>query len=336
MKPTMNMQDRETAIKRWSDGVLAPASCRYLPLSGDASFRRYFRVECGENRRFMLMDSPPGKEDPAPFVEITRRLLENNVRAPRIHHADLARGFLLIEDFGNQLYLDKLDRNNADALYHAAIDELVRIQTTDYRGLPALDAGTMMEEMHLFTDWLLGKHLGAPPNAGVRRIYEDAFERLVENALAQPQTFVHRDYHSRNLVVLKNDEAPGVLDYQDAVVGPVSYDLVSLLKDCYVAWPREDVARWRRYFLERRRACTGDEFDDDVFERWFDLTGMQRHFKASGIFARLRHRDGKRGYLADVPRTLGYVVDCTARYPEFTELGVELNKVLKRLQGTAK
>lgn len=336
MKVTTSMQERETAMRHWSDRALAPADCRYLPLGGDASFRRYFRVECGENRRFMLMDSPPGKEDPAPFVEITQRLLESGVRAPRIHHADLARGFLLIEDFGDQLYLDRLDRRNADTLYRSAIDALIRIQQADRRGLPAFDAGVMLEEMHLFTDWLLGEHLGAPPDAGARRIYEDAFERIVENALAQPQTFVHRDYHSRNLIVLEDDGAPGVLDYQDAVVGPVSYDLVSLLKDCYVAWPREDVARWRRYFLERRRACTGDEFDDGVFERWFDLTGMQRHFKASGIFARLRHRDGKCGYLADVPRTLGYVVDCTARYPEFAELGAELNKVLQRLQEKAK
>ncbi len=325
-------------MKRWSDRVLAPANCRYSPLSGDASFRRYFRVECGEGRRYVLMDSPPEKEDPAPFVEVTRRFLENDVRAPRIYHADLARGFLLMEDFGDQLYLNRLERSDrdhvADVLYRAAIDTLIKIQRTDYNGLPAFDADAMMEEMHLFTDWLLGKHLDAPPDAQTRRIYESAFERLVENALAQPQTFVHRDYHSRNLVVIEEGEAPGVLDYQDAVVGPISYDLVSLLRDCYVAWPREDVAHWRRYFLERHRTCTGAEFDDDAFERWFDLTGMQRHFKASGIFARLRHRDGKHGYLADVPRTLGYVVACAARYPEFAELGDELSKVINRLQET--
>ncbi len=322
-------------MRNWSDQALAPAVCRYSPLAGDASFRRYFRVERGGGASLVLMDSSPDKEDPAPFIEITKRLLQRGVRVPRIHHADPARGFLLLDDLGDELYLNRLNRDNADALYRAAIDTLVEIQQADRRTLPAFDADLMMREMHLFTDWLLDRHLGMAPDAKTRRIYEDAFHRLVESALAQPQTFVHRDYHSRNLLVLKDGAAPGVLDYQDAVAGPLSYDLVSLLKDCYVAWPRRDVARWRGYFLERRRAYNGAaaDFDDATFEYWFDLMGMQRHFKASGIFARLCHRDGKRGYLADIPRTLGYVADCASRYREFAALGDRLAEVIRHLAG---
>ncbi len=323
------MQDREIAIRAWSDRALA-AACRYSLLAGDASFRRYFRAECGDGRRFVLMDSPPDREDPAPFAEITQRLLRGGVRAPRIHHADLTRGFLLIDDFGDDLYLNRLDPGTADDLYRAAIDTLVKIQQIDHRGLPAFDTPAMMGEMQLFIDWLLDRHLGMAPDTKTRGIYENAFQLIVENALSQPQTFVHFDYHSRNLLVLENDGAPGVLDYQDAVVGPASYDLASLLRDCYIAWPQPDVDRWRRYFLEQRRDH-GDDFDVPDFERWFDLAGMQRHFKASGIFARLYHRDGKPNYLADIPRTLGYIVSCAARYPEFAGLHEQLNKVARRL-----
>ena len=322
-------------MRDWSDAALAPAVCRYSPLAGDASFRRYFRIECDDKRNFVLMDAPPDKEDPMSFSEITARLLGCGVRAPRIHHADLARGFLLIDDFGDELYLKQLSSDcvspdNVEALYRAAIDTLIKIQQADSQGLPAFDRDTMMEEMHLFTDWLLDKHLDMRPDVQTQEVYENAFHTLVENALAQPQTFVHRDYHSRNLMVLKDGGSPGVLDYQDAVVGPISYDLVSLLKDCYIKWPQENITHWRDYFLECHRGG-GDDFDDDDFERWFDLMGMQRHFKASGIFARLYHRDDKRDYLADIPRTLGYIAECASRYREFIELGNALEKVIKRL-----
>ena len=246
--------------------MLSPAACRYSQLSGDASFRRYYRVECDDSHRLLLMDSPPDKEDPVPFVEITKRLLDLGVRAPRIHHADLAYGFLLIEDFGDTLYLDRLNPGNADAMYRSAIDTLVRMQQGDCSTLPAFDADTMMQEMRLFIDWLLDRHLDmAPPDTKTRRVYEIAFEQLVENALVQPQTFVHRDYHSRNLMVLGSDAAPGVLDHQDAVAGPVSYDLVSLLMDCYVAWPHSDIARWQGYFLEHRREHIDDACDNAFF-----------------------------------------------------------------------
>ena len=327
------MQDRQAALRDWSDRLLAPAVCRYLPLAGDASFRRYHRVVYGDGRSLVLVDSPPDREDPAPFIEITRRLLECGIRAPRIHHADRARGFLLIDDLGDELYLDRVGRDSADELYRAAIDALVRMQRADCRALPVFDADMMMEEMRLFTDWLLDRHLGMAPDAKARRIYEDAFDGIIKNALAQPRTFVHRDYHSRNLLVMREGATPGVLDYQDAVVGPITYDLVSLLRDCYVEWPRADVARWRAYFLQRRRENgAADGFDAVEFERWFDLVGMQRHFKASGIFARLYHRDGRRGYLEEVPRTLGYIAACASRYREFAALGEQLGGVIRRFK----
>ena len=311
--------------------MLAPAVCHYTELAGDASFRRYFRVTCDDGRRFVLMDSPPDKEDPAPFAEITRRLLDAEVTVPRIHYQDLSQGLLLLDDLGDALYLDRLNHDTADALYRDAINALVKIQQADTHSLPAFDEPLLLEEMHLFTDWLLKQRLGIALNTGAQQIYEEAFRRLVENAREQPQTFVHRDYHSRNLLLIPHGNSPGILDHQDAVLGPLSYDLVSLLKDCYIRWGEADVARWRDYYLERSRANGGADIDEAHFVRWFDLMGMQRHFKAAGIFARLYCRDGKRGYLADIPRTVDYIADCAASYDEFGDLKEELDQLIPQL-----
>ena len=309
--------------------MLAPSNCQYLPITGDASFRRYFRVKRDIGDSVILMDAPPDRETPAAFVEVTRRLLRAHARAPRIYHADVDRGFLLLEDFGDDLYLYRATQGNADQLYRSAIDMLIKVQSADHHGLPAFGADTMREEMNLFIDWLLVKHLDMKPRRGNMQIYDAAFDRLIETALEQPQTFVHRDYHSRNLFALANGDTPGLVDYQDAVVGPVSYDLVSLLKDCYLAWPLEKTRHWILYFLQRYRDAFGDELDKKVFTRWLDLMGIQRHFKASGIFARLYHRDKKSGYLKDIPRTLRYIRSCCAHYPEFAELSVRMDEVLR-------
>ena len=324
-------QDRTTAMRGWCDETLAPAACRYTPLRGDASFRRYFRVECGDGRNLVLMDSPPDRENPTPFVAVTQRLTEHGVRAPCIRHADLARGFLLLDDFGDELYLNRLDRTNVETLYRAAMDTLVEIQRIDPAGLPAYDLETMMGEMRLFTEWLLGRHLGVKLNAADARFFDEAFGQIATDALSQPQTFVHRDYHSRNLVVVEENAPPGVLDYQDAVRGPISYDLASLLRDCYVSWPWKDIVNHRRWFLERRRERTGEDLEEDIFARQFDFATMLRHFKAGGIFARLYHRDGKPGYLRNLPRTLGYIVEAAQRQPGFSELGERVANAIRRL-----
>ena len=309
--------------------MLAPANCRYVPIAGDASFRRYFRVQRDTGDSVILMDAPPDRETPAAFAEVTRRLLGARARAPRIYHADIDRGFLLLEDFGDDLYLSRAVRDNADRLYRSAIDMLIRVQSADHHGLPAFDADTMRRETNLFIDWLLVRHLDMKPRRGDMQIYDTVFARLIENALEQPQTFVHRDYHSRNLFAVATGDTPGIVDYQDAVVGPVSYDLASLLKDCYIEWSPAKIRQWTAYFLRRYRDAFGGEFDEKVFTRWLDLMGMQRHFKASGIFARLYHRDGKRGYLKDIPRTLGYIRNCSARYSGFAELTARIDEVLR-------
>ena len=330
-RPEQFMQHREMTLRNWSDEMLAPAHCRYSLLASDASFRRYFRVECDRDRSFVLMDSPPDKENPTDFIKITQRLLQHGIRVPHIYHAETQHGFLLLEDFGDKLYLNQLNQNNADELYHAAIDTLIDIQQAEYQGLSAFDSNTIMAEIHLFCDWLLDKHLGLTPNTKIRKIYEDSFQVLTKNALSQPQRFMHRDYHSRNLLVLECGDTPGVLDYQDAVVGPISYDLVSLLKDCYIAWPQKDIQRWIRYFLERHYEKTGQKINEVNFVRWFDLVGIQRHLKASGIFARLYHRDCKDGYLADIPRTIGYIIDCASRYSELADLAHQMKEVQQRV-----
>jgi aminoglycoside/choline kinase family phosphotransferase len=247
------------------------------------------------------------------------------VHAPRVLERNAADGFLLLTDLGSTTYLAELaDRSRGPRLYADAIAALVQIQARGGEhaaSLPPYDEKLLRFEMSLFPDWLVGRHLGLSLDAGGSRDLAAAIDLLVANALAQPRVFVHRDYHSRNLMVCPGDN-PGILDFQDAVHGPLTYDLVSLLRDCYIAWPQEQVVAWALEFRRQASAAglaTGT--DDAAFLRWFDLMGVQRHLKASGIFARLWHRDGKPGYLPDVPRTLGYIVQACSRHAEFGALG---------------
>lgn len=292
------------------------------PVSGDASFRRYFRVwqeQPGQPPKpFIVMDAPPEHEDCTPFVSIARHWREHRISVPVIAAEDLEQGFLLLEDFGDQLMLAALTQDNADTLYRQALDELVRIgQAPDQpdHALPPYDAALLDREMALFPDWLLEKHLALPLGNLERALLDTAFSLLKESALAQPVVTVHRDYHSRNLLVLPDSEHPGVIDFQDAVRGPVTYDAVSLLKDCYVRWPETRVQGWLEYFRVASREAGLHRADPDTFRQWFELMGMQRHLKAAGIFARLAIHDGKTGYLADIPRTVGYLRDASARQP---------------------
>lgn len=278
------------------------------------------------------MDAPPDKEDVGPFIRVAEMLVRMGVNAPRIHERNLAAGFLLLSDLGSRTYLKDLEQGlNVERLYSDAIAALVSIQARgarDAQALPPYDEALLLREMQLFPDWFLGRHLGIDLSAREAQGLSDVCSRLAAQALVQPRVFVHRDFHSRNLMICDGGPLgsnPGILDFQDAVHGPITYDLVSLLRDCYVAWPADRVAGWVRQYRELAQAA-GLEVGKDLveFTRWFDWMGVQRHLKAIGIFARLWHRDGKPGYLGDIPRTLGYVAEVAARYPELADLSLLL------------
>jgi aminoglycoside/choline kinase family phosphotransferase len=252
---------------------------------------------------------------------VARALRAIGLNVPEVLATDLDAGFLLVSDLGSTLYLDVLDEASVERLYGDALGALLTLQAHDpLDGLPPYDRGRLLAELELFPEWFLGRHLGRPPGAAERRVIDAAFERLIASALEQPQVTVHRDYHSRNLMQVA-DNNPGILDFQDAVVGPVTYDLVSLLRDCYLRWPRARVEGWALgYHALAVQSGVLRERDEVRFLRWFDLMGLQRHLKVLGIFARLWHRDGKPGYLGDLPRVLDYAVEVAADYPELAAL----------------
>lgn len=315
------MNERLVELQAWLRRELGWAPPSLEPASSDASFRRYFRVSDG-GRSHIVMDAPPGKEDSRPFVTVARAMAGLGLNVPQILAADLERGFLLLSDLGTRHYLQALNPSTADRLYGDALRALGRLQAAPVEGagLPDYDRALLLREMALFRDWYVGRHLGINVGEGLDELLGHSFSLLADAALAQPRVWVHRDYHSRNLLVTQ-DHNPGILDFQDAVIGPVSYDLVSLLRDCYINWPPERVVQWVQGYLAAQRAegRLGD-VGADQFMRWFDFMGMQRHLKAVGIFARLNYRDAKPGYLADIPRTLGYVIEVSGRYTELHPL----------------
>lgn len=266
------------------------------------------------------MDAPPEQEDSLPFLRVAGYLEAMRLNAPRIIEANLDDGFLLLGDLGSRQYLDALleDAATAPALYGDALQALLAMQRRGaaYQSqLPPYDDKLLSVELSLFHDWLCETHLGIQFGDEAEQAWQDCCDVLVATALDQPQVFVHRDYHSRNLMLTEADN-PGILDFQDAVEGPLTYDLVSLLKDCYVQWPTDQVWQWALDFYNGLDAAVRDRIDEAQFRRYFELMGVQRHLKAAGIFARLNHRDGKPAYLEDVPRTLSYVVELGPRYPE--------------------
>jgi aminoglycoside/choline kinase family phosphotransferase len=320
---------RLALVHEWLSKELRLRPDRVEPASSDASFRRYFRAfRNGET--FIIMDAPPGKEDVRPYLKVTRLLEGLGVHVPHVLEADDARGLLLLEDLGVTQYLQRLKAgDDPDRLYGDALFALAEIQTMGViaaRELPPYDREVLAREMALMPEWFCSKHLELSLAPEENEIIESAFEFLIQEALGQPAVFVHRDYHSRNLMVLA-ERNPGVIDFQDALRGPIGYDLVSLLKDCYISWPRERVEQWvtgYRNLLRSRGAPGGEDYRE--FLRWFDLVGVQRHIKVLGIFARLWYRDGKSGYLADLPLTLEYVRDTCARYRELTDLAALLER----------
>lgn len=331
----MSDDTRLEQLKHWLSVSLDIQDFHIEPASADASFRRYFRVST-HSQSWVVMDAPPDKEDCHPFVHVAQMIEATGVQAPHIFHHHETDGFMLLSDLGSTQYLSALTDASADALYTDAINALIKMQTLQ-NGLPNYDDTLLHTEMSLFREWYLGTHLNIQLNTEQATTLKNTFDYLADNAQQQPQVFVHRDYHSRNLMITDTDN-PGVIDFQDAVTGPISYDLVSLLKDCYIAWPRQKVEHWLNYFLHNNPLTADISYDQ--FRRWFDLMGVQRHLKAIGIFARLNHRDGKPGYLDDIPRTLAYVIDCCQHYDELhdmAELLQQLNihvdhKLLEQIQ----
>ena len=290
------------------------------PASADASFRRYFRISEGQ-QAWIAMDAPPDKESLLPFIDVGERLSAVSVNTPDIHESNVKQGFLLMDDLGVSPFLPELNIETADSLYNDALHALVKIQAADSTNLPKYDKTLLNDELGLMPRWFLQQHLGIDLSDSERKTLEDVFVFLTQSCLDQPQVFVHRDYHSRNLMVT-NENNPGVIDYQDAVLGPICYDLVSLLRDCYIAWPEARVIQWVddfRLMAIDAKLLTADT-NQQQFKRWFDLVGLQRHIKVLGIFARLSHRDGKPNYLDDLPLTLSYVMSVAKSYHETSSL----------------
>ena len=323
MKDRRGLDGRAAALSAWLRDALGTSALRIEPASEDASFRRYFRVHAGSRTR-VAMDAPPPMEDCRPFVSVLGLLRGAGVNAPRLHAADVERGFLLLDDLGSVCYLDAIEEANADALYTDALDTLIAMQCGIGRGrVPPYDERRLCDELDLFPRWFLARHLGVELDEALSHALRDTFEALVRVCVEQPRVFVHRDYHSRNLMYLGDGHSggdpggnPGVIDFQDAVDGPVTYDLVSLLRDVYVRWPEDRVAGWVGAYHDRAFARGLVDVGRARFLRWFDLTGVQRHLKIAGIFARLWHRDGKPRYLDDLPLTLSYLSRIAPRYPE--------------------
>lgn len=294
--------------------------------SSDASFRRYFRWQ-GAGRSLIVMDAPPPQEDCRPFVKIAGLLAAAGVHVPEILAADLERGFLLLSDLGRQTYLDVIDADNADRLFGDAIEALLTFQRAPLQvPMPVYDEALLRRELQLFPEWYVQRHLGLTFDEAQESAWERICGALIDSALAQPRVLVHRDYMPRNLML--SEPNPGVLDFQDAVLGPVTYDITSLFKDAFVSWPEERVQGWLRDYWQK--ACAAGIAVPERFEelqRASDLMGVQRHLKVIGIFARICHRDGKPRYLADVPRFFAYIQTVLARRPELAELAALLQSL---------
>ena len=325
------MDFRLAALERWLGAEFPAIPFTLAPASEDASFRRYFRARLADGRSFVVMDAPPEKEDCRPFLQVAGLFSAAGVHVPAIHAQDLASGYLLLEDLSGTTFLDAFSgQENPDPHYAAATEALIRIQLASRPGLlPAYDRTLLERELRLFPEWYVARELGRTLAAADRLVLERAFDALLANNLAQPGVFVHRDYHSRNLMVCA--PSPGILDFQDAVHGPITYDLVSLFRDAYVRWEEARVLDWVvRYWEKARKAGLPVRADFADFYRDFEWMGAQRQLKVAGIFARLAHRDGKRRYLADIPLVLGYLLATCRRYRELAPLAQLIERLAAR------
>ncbi len=315
---TKGLDARALAARQWALTCLGLQDAGFAPASADASFRRYFRItRTGSDATWVVMDAPPERENCEPFIRIAELFAAAGLHVPRILHRDLARGFLLLDDLGRQTYLDVIEEASADALFDDAIVALIRLQAASKPGvLPPYDRALLARELSLFPEWFVERHLARRFDAVQQEAWNSTCTTLIESALAQPCVYVHRDFMPRNLMQTRPN--PGVLDFQDAVYGPVTYDVVCLFKDAFLSWPAARIESWvARY---RELAARADVAQPDDFQRAFDLMGLQRHLKVLGIFARIRHRDGKPQYLEDAPRFVRYVRDVATRYADLAPL----------------
>ncbi|MGD8477610.1 MAG: phosphotransferase [Burkholderiales bacterium] len=307
-------------MKHW---LRSHSSCRpftLTPASADASFRRYFRAQYEDGTTRIVMDAPPSQENSEPFIRIARMMAECGLHVPEVIASDLVQGFILLSDLGNTTYLQALNESTANALFDDATTALVRWQLASREGtLPPYDEALLRRELDLFPDWYVSKHLGIRLDSGQRATMDSVFGLILQNNLAQPSTYVHRDFMPRNLMVSQPN--PGILDFQDAVYGPISYDVVSLFRDAFISWDEERVLDWVvRYWEKARKANLPVRSDFGEFYREFEWMGLQRHLKVLGIFARIRYRDGKPAYLEDAPRFVNYVRAVAGRYSALTPL----------------
>ncbi len=320
--------DRAAARLHWARAALREPALRLAPASSDASFRSYWRGTRADGRSVIVMDAPPDHEDIRPWLDVDRRLCAAGLAAPEVYAHDEALGFIAMQDLGEATLLPLLDSDSVEPLYATALETLLRMQRgADATGLPPYDDARLIAEMELLPQWFLQRHLGLTPSRGDRDTLELAMQRLCASARTQPQVFVHRDYHSRNLLRLEHG-CIGIIDFQDAVRGALTYDLVSLLKDCYIAWPPRRVRDWALDY--RARAVAAGLWprtqDDTAFLRAFERMGLQRHLKVLGIFCRLYYRDGKAQYLTDLPRVYAYALDAARADPDFAALAALLER----------
>jgi aminoglycoside/choline kinase family phosphotransferase len=324
--------ERLEELEQWLASHYRSGSFHLTPASADASFRRYFRVHLaeGDAPSVIAMDAPPRHEDCRPFIHVAGLLLEAGLNAPRILAQDLERGFLLLSDLGSTTYLAALDASNADTLFADAVDALIRWQLASRPAeLPPYDETLLRRELDLFPEWYVARHLGIALSGAQRQAIESTFRLVLTSNLAQPKVFVHRDYMPRNLMV--SDPNPGILDFQDAVFGPISYDVASLFRDAFVSWPEEQVLDWTvRYWEKARRAGLPVRSDFGAFYQELEWMGLQRHLKVLGIFARLQYRDGKPDYLHDAPRFVAYVRAACERYAALAPLARLLDQLENR------
>lgn len=317
--------DRFQALLGWVQPHFACEAGQVSNLSGDASHRQYYRVMNHEQSR-VLVDSSPEHENNQAFLNVQHILYDAGLQVPELYAADVDNGFMLLEDFGDTLYANVLNENNADQLYRQALDELVRIQCieTEQEAIPQITAQDIIADLGLFDDWFLSQLLEADLDDEETNYLNLLYENIAAELLLQPQVCVHHDYHSRNLFQL-DDDSVGIIDFQDAFVGPVMYDVASLLRDCYVDWPTEKVDEWLQYYLQQAlQAGVLVDVDFATLKRWFDWVSVARHLRVLGTFSRLHLRDNKSQYLDDVPRILNYLKQVTAQYPEFDELAIFL------------
>lgn len=322
---------REEAIHAWLSHQLAGCAYTLAPASSDASFRRYWRVVRADGESAILMDAPPAHEDIRPWLRVQKEFAAAGLKVPEVFAHDVEQGFVLLADFGDRTYLAALAAGeDADRLYREALAALVRLQLASRPGvLPEYDRRLLLTELELFPEWYLGRHLGLALSAEERNLLARLFETILAVNLGEPKVFVHRDYHTRNLMPIA--EGPGVIDFQDAVYGPLSYDLVSLLKDAYVAWDEEITLDWLiRYWEQAKKAGLPVDPDFGAFYRAYEWMGVQRHLKVLGIFARLKHRDGKEAYLADMPRVFAYLSVTCRRYGALAPLAQLLDRIADR------